>query len=233
MDYNKIYIGTVIRSSDIVTVTNGKSSSPQGKVLVKIEGVSHTNKHNEDYKFPLGQNKPGYVSDENVIMLEGHEVDAYVLAPITGGDSPGKYFDKPPGGKTGGVATYSETHDVSLVANKDNATQGNSIAHQFAKGKSDGFTGKPDVVGTAGVNTYGKHFQNNYKDGQSTGSFAIPGVGARVLVGFINGSRSLPVVLGAIHGGPAVAGINSTAGAPDTYPNYPNHANVRRPQINS
>lgn len=233
MDYNQIYIGEVTRSSDIVTATNGKASPPQGKVLVRIQGVSQTNKQNEDYKFPLGQNKAGFISDENIVLLEGHEIEAYVIAPIVGGDSPGKYFDKPPGGKTGGVATYSESHDVSIIGNEGNGTQGNSIAHQFAKGKPDGHTGKHDVVGTAGVNTYGKFYQNNYKDGQSTGSFAIPGVGAKVLIGFINGSRSLPIVLGAVHGGPAVAGINSTAGAPDTYPNYPGHANVRRPQINA
>jgi hypothetical protein len=230
MDYRKLYIGTVIRCSDTVVAKNGKASSPQGKVLVKIEGISQTNKHNEDYKFPLGKNKPGTVSDENIILLEGHEIEAYVLSHVVGGDSPGRYFDKPPKGKTGGTATFSETHDVSLVSNTNNGTQGSSIAGQFAKGKPDGHTGKPDVVGTAGVNPYGKFYQVNYKDGQSTGSFAIPGVGARVLIGFINGSRALPVVLGAIHGGPAVAGINSTAGAPGAYPNYPNHANVRRPQ---
>lgn len=230
MDYNQIYIGTVIRSSDIVGVKDGKGRSPQGKVLVKIDGISQTNKHNEDYKFPLGRNIHGGVSDENVILLEGHEIEAYVLSPIVGGDTPGRYFDKPPKGKTGGTATYSETHDVSLISNKGNATQGSSIANQFAKGKPDGFTGKPDVIGTAGVNTYGKFYQVNYKEGQSTGSFAIPGVGARVLIGFINGSRAIPVVIGALHGGPAVAGINSSAGAPGVYPNYPNHANVRRPQ---
>ena len=55
MDYSKIYIGTVIRSSDTVVAKNGKASSPQGRVLVKIEGISQTNKHNEDYKFPLGK----------------------------------------------------------------------------------------------------------------------------------------------------------------------------------
>jgi hypothetical protein len=230
MDYDKIYIGTVIRSSDTVVAKNNKAGSPQGKVLVKIEGISQTNKNNEDYKFPLGKNIPGGVSDENVVLLEGHEIEAYVLSPVVGGDSPGRYYDKPPKGKTGGTATFSETHDVSLVSNKDNGTQGGSIANQFAKGKPDGFTGKPDVIGTAGVNTYGKFYQVNYKDGQSTGSFAIPGVGARVLISFINGSRALPIVIGALHGGPAVAGINSSAGAPNVYPNYPNHANVRRPQ---
>ena len=232
MDYSLIYIGVVVRSSDISTKSsNGQAKTPQGRVLVKIEGISQTNKKNEDYKFPMGGNISGGVEDENIGLLEGHEVEALVLAPPAGGDSPGRYYEKPPvKGQSGkGVATYSETHDLSLVNNKDNANQGASIANQFAKGRPDGFTGKPDVIGTAGVNTYGKFYQVNYKDGQSPGNFAIPGVGARVLVGFINGSRAQPVVLGVLHGGPAVAGINGTAGAPNVYPNYPNHANVYKP----
>jgi hypothetical protein len=228
-DPNRLYIGTVIRGSDVVQAENGKAKLPEGRVMVKIQGITQTDKHNEDYKFPLGKNIPGGVSDRNVIIAEGHEVLAYVMSPIVGGDSPGRFYNSPPGAPPGGIATYSETHDVSLVKNSGNATQGNSIANQFAKGRPDGFTGKPDCVGTAGVNTYGKNFQVNYKDGQSTGSFAIPGVGATVVVAFINGSRNMPIVLGALHGGPAVQGINSSTGAPDTYPNYPGHSGVRRP----
>lgn len=228
-DPNRLYIGKVMRPTDIVQVENGKAKLPEGRVMVKIEGLTQTDKHNEDYKFPLGKNIPGGVSDRNVILMEAHEVLAYVMAPVVGGDSPGRFYNNPPGAEPGGIATYSETHDVSLVKNKENATQGNSIANMFAKGRPDAFTAKPDVVGTAGVNTYGNNYQVNYKDGQSTGSFAIPHEGATVAVQFLNGSRNMPLVVGVIHGGQAIQGINSSAGAPDTYPSYPNHSGVRRP----
>jgi len=210
-NYSQSFLGTVIRNSNLVYVKGNEKPTPDGRVLVKIDGISPSTRKNEEFKFPLGSNVEGTLPREDVQILNSVEVMCYVGAPVTGDDGAGRYCAKYD------TATTSESNDDTLWSDSEN--NGFAPADMF-KNIRDIFTGLPDGVGVPAVNTYGAAYYSDYRSNQAIGTHAVPGVGARVVVQFLNGSRRLPYISHIIHGTNDITGIRSTDSG-NVFPGYP------------
>ena len=201
---DSVYIGKVILNSDIADEDNIR---PLGRVKVLIHGVSYTNtRQNEEYKYPLGSNVPeGGASPETINRVKEYEVWAYVLQPVAG---------------TGSMARYNAKDNVALTSDSDNVTFDDSTppAGSYPLIVSDGFSSTS--VGTAGVNPNAYAYTPDNRSNSSKGMFALPGIGSTVLVGFINGARGMPIVLGVVPGYDSVESIYGTD-VDGVYPGYP------------
>jgi hypothetical protein len=211
INYSNSFLGTVIRNSNLVYTTSDTPPTPDGRVLVKIDGISPSVRENESFKFPIGSNVEGAVDINEVKLLNHVEVMCYIGAPVTGNDGAGMYCAKY------NQATTSESNDDTLWFN--NEENGFAPADMF-KGIRDIFTGLPDSVGVPLVNTYGAAYQSDYRTNQARGNHAVPGVGARVVVQFLNGSRRLPYVSHILHGTNDITSIRSTDNG-KIFPGYP------------
>jgi len=201
---DSIYIGKVILNSDIADEDNIR---PLGRVKVLIHGESYVNTEEDDqYKYPLGGNIPGgTASPETIKRVKEYELWAYVLQPIAG---------------TGSMARYNAKNNVALTSDADNITFDESMppAGSYPLVVSDGFISTS--TGTAGINPNGFGYTPDNRTNTSKGMFALPGIGSTVIVGFMNGSRGLPVVLGVLPGYDSVESIYGT-GVDGVYPGYP------------
>ena len=202
---DSIYVGKVILNSDIADEDNG--NRPLGRVKVLIHGVSYINTQQDDeYNYPLGSNVPGGgASPETIKRIKEYEVWAYVLQPVAG---------------TGSMARYNAKKDTALTSDSDNVISDNSTppAGSYPLIVSDGFSSTS--IGTAGINPNAYAYTPDNRSNSSKGMFALPGVGSTVLVGFINGARGLPIVLGVIPGYESVKSIYGSDVA-GVYPGYP------------
>jgi hypothetical protein len=205
---NTLFIGTVISNADYSVNNNNQYL---GRVLVQIPGLTQVEKNSMSYK-AAGANTGGTLNRKTIEQVEGFEnIWAYVLSPITGESSVGK---------------YNRTKDVSSLADGTNMDDfGSDInyssppASQFSSLMLDGHSGGPGVTMSSGVNPYGNcYMTENYSD-SGKGMFCIPSVNSKVLVGFIHGSRGIPIVLGKVH---AESEIEQVYGTGTAYPDYPN-----------
>lgn len=216
MKYKGIYYGTVIRNSDIIYGEVGVPVLPAGKVLVKIDGITFTNKQFEEYNFPVGSNLSGGVQTENLALLESTKIMCDVAYSVIGNDGAGFFNSKT------GEATISESSDSSLLSEPEN--HGFSPAHMFQSDIADAYGGSVDNSGTASVNTNALAYGTDYRSNQARGNFSLPGVGARVLVQFINGNFSQPIVTHVIPSTSSFAGMFDAGG--NVYPGIPNVGDV-------
>ena len=205
---NSIHIGTVVANADY---TDDKRGQYLGRVLVKIPGLTVIDKNIKTYK-SAGSNVGGNLDEGLIKQVENSEkVWAYVLAPITGESAMAKY------NRTKDFSTLSDSADVSRMY--ENSTYSTVPATQFSAQSFDGHTEGPAVNMHAKVNSYGNNYvTSNYSD-SGKGMFALPAVNSKVLIGFINGARGLPIVLGKVNAGSEMEQIY---GAGEAYPDYPN-----------
>lgn len=205
-----LYTGKVILDSDITRQELRAQPRPKGTVLVRIDGVSFTNKTSEVTKFPLGSNVTGSISRENLELLDSTETFAYVMQSVLGGDGQGIYSAKD--------NTSNVNHGIPGIPG------GFPPAAQFDGRQSDLFSGPPDVIGSAaGGATMSKCYRADLRSNQAHGNHGVPRPGTQVVLEYIFGSRALPVVIGVLPGSSATQGILAT-NSPGVYPTAPNAA---------
>ena len=198
-----IYLGVVIANSDISDTRNTKAL---GRVLVMIRGKSDVS-GSEVFKNPFGENMCRKMSNQTLERVKRSEVWAYVLQPSTGGAqgsySPGYNYTRP--------SNDGSAQNKADLGAPSNAYQANSV--------TDGRIGNDN--GSSGINTTANSFTPDNRDGAVKGVFSVPPIGATVAIQFLNGSRSMPVVMGVIHGEESIASIFSTGGVGSPMPDYP------------
>ena len=205
---NSLYIGTVVSNADY---SKGKDSQHLGRVLVKIPGLTIIDKNAMSYK-TAGSNTNDSLNRGVIEQVEEFEtVWAYVVAPMTGECSIGKY------NRTLDASSLADGNDMSNFVNDARYTT--PPASQFSSQMLDGHAQGPAANMSAGVNPYGNaYLTENYSD-SGKGMFSTPSVNSKVLIGFIHGSRSMPIVLGKINSGTEIEQIYGSGAA---YPDYPN-----------
>lgn len=204
---NNLYIGIVTQNADY-----GDSINPDhaGKVKVLIDSITCLPDTDLTYR-SIGSNISGNLQGDVISNVDRFEVWAYVLAPITGESSIAKY------NRNVDSSSITDSNDLSIFTN--NTTHGYAPASMFSsKNVYDDFTGGPGVAMTSGYNSYGTDYMPENYSNSGKGMFAIPSVNSRVLVGFLNGSRGIPIVLGKINTSSEISQIYSSG---ISYPDYP------------
>lgn len=204
---DSLYIGTVVSNADYAKDANNQYL---GRVLVKIPGLTIIDKNNMSYK-TVGSNVGGSLNQGVIKKVEEFEnIWAYVLAPIAGESAVGKY------NRSKDASSLADGNDMSNFASASRFTT--PPASQFTSQMFDGFAQGPAANMSAGVNPYGNNYvTENYSD-SGKGMFSVPSVNSKVLVGFIHGSRGLPIILGKINAGSEMEQIHGVGAA---YPDYP------------
>lgn len=205
-ELNGIYLGKVILNSDIADANNER---PLGRVKVLIHGVTYTdtNIRKNDFETPIGSNVDKTASPKTLQYVKDYEAWAYVLQPIAGG---------------GASRRYNAQSNNAIASDADFSENTNSAlppAALFPLEVADSFTSNKN--GSAGINPNAYAYRPDNRSNAAKGMFALPAVGSTVLVGFINGSRGMPIVLGVVSGFESyetVHGCNDTEGV---FPNYP------------
>jgi hypothetical protein len=168
---NGFYTGIVVDSTGYKNAVTREGTRIIGQVLVKINGVTPS-RFDESYKAVPSSNVDGSLDIETA---KSGEVLAYVMQPITGESSQGLYN-----------SSTNTTQATRTVASK-----------QFSLMKiGDSFRNGPKKHLTPINNPYGNNYFPNYPWNAGLGSYGIPEVNSRVIVGFIKGFRSFPIVLG-------------------------------------
>jgi|TARA_R110000803_G_scaffold199716_1_gene263837 hypothetical protein len=210
MNLNSLYQGIVLNNSDISDVENER---PRGRVKVLIKGISITSSDGDIYgPMPVGKNIDETVSPKTKELVDNYEIWADVLAPVTGGG--------------GSLARYNASSDLAIISDVDfpTNTEDLSPAENYTNITiSDGYT--DTGTGTAAINPNGNSYTPDNRTNCPKGWFAMPNVGDTVLVGFINSSRGLPVILGILHSGTSIESINGI-GVAGVWPNYPLGNNI-------
>lgn len=201
-----LHIGTVVKNSDYGNLVS-KGSEYLGRVKVAITGMTRMNGV-EYFKAPGSGGDLDAVAINNV---QDFEVWAYVVSPIAGESSMSKY------NHARDISSLADGNDMGNFSNPTDYTT--PPAKMFTSMNLDGHSGGPGVTMSAAVNPYGNcYVTENYSD-SGKGMFSTPAVGSKVLVGFLNGARGLPVILGKIHAGSEIEQIHGVGTA---YPDYPN-----------
>jgi len=204
---NNLYIGIVTHNADYGDTVN---TSHAGKVKVLIDGITCLPDTDLTYR-AIGNNITGNLQGDVITTVDQFEVWAYVLSPILGESSIAKY------NRTFDASSISDSNDVSIFS--ENINHGYAPAAMFSsKNVYDSFTGGPGVIMSSGYNTYGTDYMPENYSNSGKGMFAIPSVNSRVLVGFLNGSRAIPVVLGKIN---TTSEMSQVYGSGTSYPDYP------------
>lgn len=204
-----LYKGVVIYDSDVSSTTNYNA---QGRVKVKIEGITYTDNDGEKYRFPRGSNIAGGISQTNLELIDKYETWAYVSMAVLGESSMGKY------NASRDLASTTDSSDMTMFGN--NSDNGSPPAAQFGiHAISDGFSAAPNVLGTSGVNTYGRAYFCDNRSNLAKGIFAIPVVGTHVIIQFLYGNKSYPIITGVLQSADDINRMYSTGD--NTKPSYP------------
>ncbi len=199
MEENSIYIGRVIYDSDLADTANKR---PLNRVKVLIEGKTDTDSTPVAYKHPRGSNAKGSITPRTLELLD-KEVYAYVVQPIM---------------SVGTNVRYQASTDRISISDSNYPDDPGSrppAANYSIYETADGFT--QSNIGTAGINTTGNAYAPDNRSNAGKGLFASPGVGCTVLIGFLNGKRGLPIVLGCIQGYDSIESVHGT-GTEGVYP---------------
>lgn len=172
---NGFYTGIVVDSTGYKNTVTREGVRLIGQVLVKINGVTPS-RYNESYKAVPSSNVDGSIDIETAKRVE---ILAYVMQPITGESSQGLYN-----------ASNNTTAATRTVASKQF-----TLMHRKS---GDSFCNGPKEYLTPVNNAYGNNYFPNYPWNTGLGSYGIPEVNTRVIVGFMNGYRSFPIVFGKI-----------------------------------
>ena len=194
-----LYIGKVIYDSDLL---GDDDNTPKNRVKVFINGI--TSSGNENFKQPRG------ITNENIITPQtldvvGKDVYAYVMQPIMG---------------SGSGAQYNASTDILTVADSGDINDLNAQPPAEAYSHvNDGFIGGNNI-GTAGVNVTAMAYSPDNRSNAYKGMMSLPGVGASVVVSFINGQRGTPIIIGVLPSIADVASIHGVGLEDEVYPNY-------------
>jgi hypothetical protein len=194
-----LYIGKVIYDSDLL---GDDDNTPKNRVKVFINGVSSAG--DENFKQPRG------ITNENIITPQtldvvGKDVYAYVMQPIMG---------------SGSGAQYNASTDILTVADSGDINDLNAQPPAEAYSHvNDGFIGGNNI-GTAGVNVTAMAYSPDNRSNAYKGMMSLPGVGASVVVSFINGQRGTPIIIGVLPSIADVASIHGVGLEDEVYPNY-------------
>jgi len=168
-----VYTGIVIDSTGYTNVLTKEGTRFIGQVMVKINGITPA-LFNETYKAVPACNVN---SKMDLRTAASTEVLAYVMQPVMGASTPGIYDSK----------------NNSASPMRQNPARGFKF---FSNKLRDSFSDGPKKYLTPINNPYGNNYYPNYPWNTGLGSYSIPEVNTFVLVGFLNGARNLPVVLG-------------------------------------
>ena len=196
MSFNKLYKGKVIFDSDRLKEGD---NVPLNRVKVYISGVTPAG--TESFKQPRGATNENTITQETLDVV-GTETFAWVMQPVMG---------------AGTGATYNANTDILTVADTGDINDLNAQPPAEAYSNiCDGFRGGNNI-GTAGVNINSNAYSPDNRSNAGKGLFASPGVGCTVLIGFLNGKRGLPIVLGCIQGYDSIESVHGT-GTEGVYP---------------
>lgn len=174
MDKNfGIYTGIVIDSTGYVDVISKEGIRFIGQVMVKINGITPS-LINESFNEVPSDNVKGTMALRTAASTE---VLAYIMQPIMGSSTPGIY------NSSKNTTAFQRTNTASTF--KLMGKEGRGIA-------GDG--PKKEMVPTN--NPYCNNYYPNYPWNTGLGSYSIPEVNTCVIIGFLNGARNLPIVLG-------------------------------------
>lgn len=168
-----VYKGIVIDSTGYRDTITKDGARFIGQVKVKIAGITPS-QFDESYKAIPASNIDSIM---DIRTAANTEVLAYVMQPVMGSSTPG---------------TYDSDND-SVSPMRRNAARSFKF---FSTKLRDSFSDGPKKYLTPVNNPYGNNYYPNYPWNTGLGSYSIPEVNTPVIIGFLNGVRSLPVVLG-------------------------------------
>tara|TARA_R110001592_G_scaffold2891_3_gene16269 strand:- start:1712 stop:2347 length:636 start_codon:yes stop_codon:yes gene_type:complete len=194
-----LYIGKVIYDSDLL---GDDDNTPKNRVKVFINGVSSAG--DENFKQPRGITNENTITPQSLDVV-GKDVYAYVMQPIMG---------------SGSGAQYNASTDILTVADSGDINDLNAQPPAEAYTHvNDGFIGGNNI-GTAGVNVTAMAYSPDNRSNAYKGMMSLPGVGASVVVSFINGQRGTPIIIGVLPSIADVASIHGVGLEDEVYPNY-------------
>ena len=198
--YDSLYFGKVVRDSDLL---NEGDTRPYNRVKVLIVGQASA--ENENFQHPLGSNNPSTISNKLLDVID-KEVYAYVMQPIAGSGSGTTY------NANKDIVSVSDTGDIEDLNGNPPAEAYYSITDNFIGGMGSS---------TAGVNPTASAYSPDNRSNAYKGIMALPGVGANVVVSFMNGVRGMPIIIGVLPSAADVDSIHGIGLGEEMYPAYP------------
>lgn len=198
--YDSLYFGKVVRDSDLL---NAGDTRPYNRVKVLIIGQASA--ENENFQQPLGSNNP-FTMSKQLLDVVDKEVYAYVMQPVTGSGSGTTY------NANKDLVSVSDTDDIEELDGTPPAEAYYSITDNFIGGMGSS---------TAGVNPHASAYSPDNRSNAYKGMMALPGVGANVVVSFLNGVRGMPIIIGVLPSAADVDSIHGLGLGEEIYPNYP------------
>ena len=194
--FDSLYIGKVIRDSDLLEADDDR---PYNRVRVLIIGQSSI--ENENFQQPLGSNNPNTISKQLLDVVD-KEVYAYVMQPVTGSGTGAAYNAQKD------LISVSDTGNIEAIDARPPADYYHNATDSYIGGSS-----------SAGVNPTAHAYSPDNRSNSYKGMMSLPGVGATVVVSFLNGSRGMPIIVGVL---PTAADVDSLHDVGNSiYPNYP------------
>lgn len=198
--FDSLYFGKVVRDSDLL---NAADKRPYNRVKVLI--IGQTSAENENFQQPLGSNNPSIISKQLLDVID-KEFYAYVLQPVAGSGSGTTY------NANKDIVSVSDTGDIEELDGTPPADAYHSITDNFIGGMGSS---------TAGVNPHAGAYSPDNRSNAYKGMMALPGVGANVVVSFMNGVRGMPIIIGVLPSAADVDSIHGLGLGEEIYPNYP------------
>jgi hypothetical protein len=168
-----VYSGIVIDSTGYENSISKEGLRFIGHVLVKINGITPSS-FNESYKAIPSNNVNGSLDLESAARTE---VLAYVMQPIIGESAQG---------------IYNSNNNTTQATRRVPSKTYKFFSRQLRDSHSENVKEYLNPIN----NPYGNNYYPAYPWNSGLGSYSIPEVNTRVLVSFLNGSRSLPIVIG-------------------------------------
>jgi len=207
--YDSLYFGKVIRDSDLL---NEDDNRPYNRVKVLIIGQSSA--ENELFVHPLGKNNPSTASQKLIDVVD-KELYAYVMQPIAGAGTGVRY------NATTDLISVSDTGDIKDLNGVPPAEAYFDVTDNYVGGMG---------ASTAGVNPHARAYAPDNRSNSYKGMMSLPGVGANVVVSFMNGVRGMPIVIGVLPSAADVDSIHGMGLSKEIYPNYPfAYSNLKGP----
>lgn len=200
------YTGIVVENSGY----QRDGSYIPGTVLVKVDGIT-PRRFTERYKGIPSYNVGGTLDKE---MVLSYAVPAYIMSPIIGESSMGKYQAASNKSDISDVTTDATGFGSSKIPLKPPCAQFDIMNKHCRDKMSDGPAKHSTTINNPDGNSYFP--DHRYKAGK--GIFAIPEINSRVIVEFINGSQSFPVIVGKLNTSDEIEGYYNADG---TKPDYP------------
>lgn len=200
------YTGIVIENSGY----QRDGSFIPGTVLVKVDGIT-PRRYTERYKGIPSLNVGGTLDKE---MALSYAVPAYIMTPIIGESSMGKYNASSNKSDISDVTTDPSGFGGSKISLKPPSAQFDIMNKHCRDKNSDGPAKHATTINNPDGNSYFP--DHRYKAGK--GVFAIPEINSRVIVEFVNGSQSFPVIVGKLNTSDEIEGYYDAGG---TKPDYP------------